>query len=164
MGKLNIFIDDVADASITDIRAKSRRLQMERGLDIIFIDYLQLMRGNNPMNRVQELSEMTRGLKALARELKVPIVVLSQLSRAVESRTEKEPVLSDLRESGSIEQDADVVMMLYREQYYNRSSDDHTLKVLVRKHRNGPTGDVALGFDLSKQAIYDVEQHYDGGQ
>ncbi|MEA3305128.1 MAG: replicative DNA helicase [Patescibacteria group bacterium] len=160
IGKANIFIDDVADASVTDIRAKARRLQMEHGLDIIIIDYLQLMKGNNPMNRVLEISEMTRGLKALARELNVPIVVLSQLSRAVESRTDKEPMLSDLRESGSIEQDADVVLMLYREKYYHPESDDSSMKLLIRKHRNGAVGTVALGFDLAKQTLYDIDQSH----
>lgn len=160
LGKTPIYIDDVADCTVTDIRAKARRLQMEHGLDAIMVDYLQLMRGNNPFNRVQELSDITRGFKALARELGVPVIVLSQLSRAVEQRADKEPNLSDLRESGSIEQDADVVMMLYREQYYDPESQNENLKVLIRKHRNGPIGDVEIGFDLARQTMFNLDREH----
>lgn len=117
---------------------------MESGLDMVVIDYLQLITGTNPMNRVQEISDISRGLKSLARELNVPILALSQLSRAVESRASKEPILSDLRESGSIEQDADIVLMIYREEYYNsaelQSNDMNKGKttIFIRKNRNGP--------------------------
>ena len=129
-----------------EVRAKARRLQAEHGLDLIVIDYLQLMQGssNNSDNRVQEVSEISRSLKALAREINCPVIALSQLSRAVESRPDKRPLLSDLRESGSIEQDADIVMFLYRDDYYNKEEQNNLMEVMVRKHRNGPTGDARL--------------------
>ena len=123
LSRSNIFIDDSSGGNLMEIKSKARRLKMESGLDLMIIDYLQLMGGGNPANRVQEISEISRGLKLLARELDVPIIALSQLSRAVESRTSKEPMLSDLRESGSIEQDADVVFMLYREDYYDEFAE-----------------------------------------
>ena len=160
LSRANIFIDDGADCAAVDLRAKARRLQMESGLDLIIIDYLQLIRGGKPENRVQEISEITRSLKALARELRVPIVALSQLSRAVEQRPTRIPQLSDLRESGSIEQDADVVMMLYREEMYDEDSDRKGLAdIFVRKHRNGPTGHVELAFNKSKQLFSELERH-----
>jgi replicative DNA helicase len=142
-----IFIDDSAMANVLEMRTKARRLQSEHELGLIVVDYLQLMsgRGGGGDNRVQEVSEISRGLKALARELNVPVLALSQLSRTVESRTPQIPQLSDLRESGSIEQDADVVMFIYREDYYNQETDRPNIAdVLVRKHRNGPTGQVEL--------------------
>ncbi|MGH1394605.1 MAG: replicative DNA helicase [Trichormus sp.] len=144
-----IFIDDTPNITITEMRSQARRLQAEQNteLGLILIDYLQLMEGAGD-NRVQELSKITRSLKGLARELSVPVIALSQLSRGVEARTNKRPMLSDLRESGSIEQDADLVMMLYRDDYYNPDSPDRGIaEVIVAKHRNGPTGTVKLLFD-----------------
>ena len=148
LSESNLFIDDSPGASVMEVRAKARRLQAEHGLDLIVIDYLQLMSGSNTKgnseNRTQEVSEISRGLKALAKELHCPVIALSQLSRAVESRPDKRPLLSDLRESGSIEQDADVVIFLYREDYYNKEETNNLMEVLVRKHRNGPTGDARV--------------------
>lgn len=148
LAEANLYIDDGASASIMEVRAKARRLQIEHGLDLVVIDYLQLMQGSatrgNADNRVQEVSEISRSLKALAKELNCPVIALSQLSRAVESRPDKRPLLSDLRESGSIEQDADVVMFLYREDYYNKEEQNNIMEILVRKHRNGPTGDAKV--------------------
>lgn len=146
-----LYIDDSPLLSVMDVRAKARRLQAEKGLGLLVIDYLQLMesshRGGGEQNRVQEVSDISRGLKALARELNIPVIALSQLSRAVELRTPKIPMLSDLRESGSIEQDADVVMFIYREDYYEPDTENKGVtQVLVKKHRNGPVGDVYLFF------------------
>ncbi len=121
LSESHIYIDDSASMTLLEIKSKCRRLKMESGLDMVIVDYLQLIQGTNPLNRVQEISDISRGLKSLARELSVPILALSQLSRAVESRSSKEPILSDLRESGSIEQDADIVLMIYREEYYNNA-------------------------------------------
>ncbi|MCS6960636.1 MAG: replicative DNA helicase [Pseudanabaenaceae cyanobacterium SKYGB_i_bin29] len=150
LSELPIYIDDTPNPSINELRSKSRRLQMEKGgkLGMILIDYLQLMEGSGSDNRVQELSRITRALKGLARELEVPVVALSQLSRGVETRTNKRPMLSDLRESGSIEQDADIVIMLYRDEYYNPDTPDRGIaEIIIAKHRNGPTGVVKLLFD-----------------
>lgn len=159
LSRAPIFIDDSAGSNIVELRAKARRLQMEHGLDMIIIDYLQLMQGNNPMNRVQEISEISRSLKGLARELHVPILALSQLSRAVESRPGRIPQLSDLRESGSIEQDADVVLMLFREDYYEENSDrPGVTDLFIRKHRNGPVGRVELMFQKEKMRFIDIEK------
>jgi len=147
LAEANLFIDDTPSASVMEVRAKARRLQVEHGLDMVIVDYLQLMQGSNPGNadnRTQEVSEISRSLKGLAKELKCPVIALSQLSRAVESRPDKRPLLSDLRESGGIEQDADVVMFLYREDYYNKEEQSNIMEVLVRKHRNGPTGDAKV--------------------
>ncbi len=143
-----LFIDDSADLSTLDLRARSRRLMAEHGLGLIVIDYLQLMHGRSGTeSRQLEISEISRGIKGLAKELNVPIIALSQLSRAVESRTDKRPLLSDLRESGSIEQDADVVMFIYRDEVYNQDSPDvGVAEILIRKQRNGPIGDVRLAF------------------
>jgi replicative DNA helicase len=149
LSQLPVFIDDTPNISVTEMRSKCRRLQAEHGgaLGLILIDYLQLMEGSSD-NRVQELSKITRSLKGLARELNVPIISLSQLSRGVESRTNKRPMMSDLRESGSIEQDADLIMMLYREEYYDPDTPDRGIaEVIVAKHRNGPTGTVKLLFE-----------------
>ncbi|PIS05136.1 MAG: replicative DNA helicase [Candidatus Buchananbacteria bacterium CG10_big_fil_rev_8_21_14_0_10_42_9] len=146
-----IYIDDTANSNIMEIRTKARRLQSEHGLGLILIDYLQLMesfRQND--NRVQEVSEISRNLKAIARELNVPVLALSQLSRGVESRESHIPRLADLRESGSIEQDADVVMFIYREAMYHKDlppDKQHLAEVYVAKHRNGPTGKIQLFFD-----------------
>ncbi len=153
LSQARMFIDDSASMNLLEIKSKCRRLKMESGLDLIVIDYLQLINGSNPLNRVQEISDISRGLKSLARELSVPIIALSQLSRAVESRASKEPILSDLRESGSIEQDADIVLMIYREEYYNNTemneSDMNKGKttIFIRKNRNGPVGSCDFVFD-----------------
>ncbi|NET80752.1 MAG: replicative DNA helicase [Moorea sp. SIO1F2] len=149
LSDLPIYIDDTANQTVMQMRSHARRLQAAQGspLGLILIDYLQLMEGSGSENRVQELSRITRSLKGLARELKVPVVALSQLSRAVESRTNKRPMMSDLRESGSIEQDSDLIMMLYRDSYYNPDSPDgDTAEVIIVKNRNGPTGTVKLIF------------------
>lgn len=159
-----LFIDDSPLVSIMDIRAKARRLQGEHGLGMIIVDYLQLMesrnKSSNDFNRVQEVSEISRGLKALARELKVPVIALSQLSRAVESRHPKIPQLADLRESGSIEQDADVVMFIYREEYYDPDTEKKGItEILVKKHRNGPIGDVELFFNPQLRRFTNMEKN-----
>lgn len=157
-----IFIDDSAGANVMEVRAKARRLQMEHGLGLIIIDYLQLMEGRSrsgESNRVQEISEISRSLKGLARELQVPVIALSQLSRAVEHRDNKRPQLSDLRESGSIEQDADVVMFLYRDEYYNPESEHKGItEILIKKHRNGPTGMSELFFNPAQMRFADLEK------
>ncbi|HSI21012.1 MAG TPA: replicative DNA helicase [Verrucomicrobiae bacterium] len=165
LAEANLFIDDAPMASVMEVRAKARRLQSEHGLDLICIDYLQLMVGSakNQDNRVQEVSEISRSLKALAKELNCPVIALSQLSRAVEARNDKRPMLSDLRESGSIEQDADVVMFLYREDYYNKNREEHSnlLEVIISKHRNGPTGDAKLSAQLQHSRFYDIDLRSD---
>ncbi len=156
-----IFIDDSMGSTISELRAKARRLQMEYGLNMLIIDYLQLMSGGNAksFNRVQEISEISRNLKALARELHIPVIALSQLSRNVEGRNDKRPILSDLRDSGSIEQDADVVMMLYRDDYYNEDSETpNQLEINVIKHRNGTIGRVVVEFDRKKMKFADLAQ------
>jgi replicative DNA helicase len=139
------------------VRAKARRLHAEQPIDLIVIDYLQLVGGSVPENRVQEISEVSRSLKGLARELNVPVLALSQLSRAVESRSPHIPMLSDLRDSGSIEQDSDVVMFIYREDVYDHDSDRRGLAdIYIAKHRNGPTGMITLRFlESSTQFIDD---------
>jgi len=156
----DIYIDDSAGWNLVDLKSKARRLKMESQLDLIIIDYLQLMSNGNSMNRVQEVSEISRGIKSLARELDVPIIALSQLSRAVESRPDKRPVLSDLRESWSIEQDADIVMMIYREDYYDEFSERKGVTDLfIRKNRNGPTWSVQLMFQKNNQKFVEIEQN-----
>ncbi|OAB59182.1 replicative DNA helicase [Phormidium willei BDU 130791] len=149
LSEIPIFIDDTANITVTEMRSKCRRLQAEQGkpLGLVLLDYLQLMEGAGD-NRVQELSRITRSLKGLARELNVPVIALSQLSRGVEARNNKRPMMSDLRESGSIEQDADLVAMLYRDEYYNPDTPDRGItELIIAKHRNGPTGIVKLLFD-----------------
>ncbi|HET8578384.1 MAG TPA: replicative DNA helicase [Methylomirabilota bacterium] len=143
-----IYIDDSPALTVLEARAKARRMKAEHGLDLIIIDYLQLMRGRNQENRQQEISEISRSLKALAKELTVPVVALSQLSRAVESRERKEPQLSDLRESGALEQDADVILFLYRPERYGLQSEegDRVADVIIGKQRNGPTGKINVTF------------------
>ncbi|NET48280.1 MAG: replicative DNA helicase [Merismopedia sp. SIO2A8] len=166
LSQLPIFIDDTANITVNEIRSKCRRLQAEQGgaLGLILIDYLQLMEGGGD-NRVQELSKMTRSLKQLARELNVPIIALSQLSRGVESRTNKRPMMSDLRESGSIEQDADLVMMLYRDEYYNPDTPDTGIaEVIITKHRNGPVGTVKLLFEPQFTRFRNMAQPGNNGQ
>ncbi|MEW6243789.1 MAG: replicative DNA helicase [Bacillota bacterium] len=143
-----VFIDDTPNLSVMEVRAKSRRIKAEHDLGLVVIDYLQLMQMKGRVeSRQQEISEISRSLKALARELKVPIIAASQLSRAVESRVDKRPLLSDLRESGAIEQDADVVAFIYRDEYYNRESEKRNIaEIIIAKQRNGPTGTVELAF------------------
>jgi len=173
MGKLseaNIFIDDTPNCGIMEIRSKARRLQIEKGLDLIIIDYLQLMegRGRHSDNRVQEIAEISRGLKGIARELNIPIIALSQLSRAVEATKPAIPKLAHLRDSGSIEQDADVVMFIYRkaaDRNYNidelSAEDRHRGEIHVAKHRNGPTGKIDLYFDEESVSYKNMEKiHY----
>ena len=170
MDELNsakIFIDDSISGSIMELRAKARRLQMEHGLDLLVIDYLQLMsvsgKGGSITNRVQEISEISRSLKTLARELRIPVIALSQLSRAVENRPIKIPQLSDLRESGSIEQDADVVLMIYREDYYEEDTDRQGVTdIFIRKHRNGPIGRVEMMFKKEQMRFYDIDRQHQG--
>lgn len=147
IARADIYIDDTPSISPMEIRAKCRRLKLEKGLDLIMIDYLQLMSGNGSKSdsRQQEISEISRALKALAREMQAPVIALSQLSRACEARADHRPMLSDLRESGAIEQDADVVMFLYRDEYYNPDTDKKNIgEVIIAKQRNGPTGTVEL--------------------
>jgi replicative DNA helicase len=156
LSEAKIFIDDSGSLNIMELRTKARRLQAEHNLDLIVVDYLQLMQGRSTDNRVQEVSEISRSLKILAKELNVPVLALSQLSRAVEQRGgDKKPQLSDLRESGSIEQDADVVMFIYRDEMYTgkESKKPHVAEILIRKHRNGPTGEVELFFDGEKTSF-----------
>lgn len=157
-----LFIDDSPMATIMDIRTKARRLKMEHGLGLIVLDYLQLISGTSRKsaeNRVQEISEITRALKAIARELNVPLLALSQLSRAVEARTPPIPKLADLRDSGSIEQDADVVMFIYREEYYRKETPRrHIADILIAKHRNGPTGQAELYFDERRVSFKNLEK------
>jgi len=146
LSQANIFIDDTAGISLLEMKAKCRRLKIEKGLDLVVIDYLQLMESESRHeSRQQEISSISRGLKALAKEMECPVIALSQLSRAPELRSDHRPILSDLRESGAIEQDADVVMFLYRDEYYNEDTDKKNIgEVIIAKHRNGPTGTVEL--------------------
>ena len=150
MSRAKIYIDDTAGITAMDMRSRARRLKAEHGLDLIVVDYLQLMQGsgkrNNSGDRQQEVSEISRSLKALARGLDVPVLALSQLSRSVESRQVKRPMLSDLRESGSLEQDADIVAFLYREDYYNPETENKHTELIIAKHRNGPVDTVNLFF------------------
>ncbi|HYO31132.1 MAG TPA: replicative DNA helicase [Thermomicrobiales bacterium] len=164
LAEAKIYIDDQAGASVMDVRSKARRLQAEHGLDLVVVDYLQLMSGRRSENRVQEISEISRGLKGLARELNVPVVALSQLSRAVESRADHRPMLSDLRESGSIEQDADIVMFIYREDKYEEDSEKKGIaEIIVAKHRNGPVGSVNLRFFDRTARFADLELYREPG-
>jgi replicative DNA helicase len=158
LAEANIFIDDTASANIMEVRSKSRRLHAERGLDLLIIDYLQLMTATRADNRVQEISQISRALKGLARELDVPVVALAQLSRAVESRADHRPMLSDLRESGSIEQDADIVSFIYREDVYDQDTDRKGIAdLIIAKHRNGPIGTVHLRFFDRTARFADLE-------
>jgi len=147
LSELPIFIDDTANIAVMELRTKARRLMAEQNVGLIILDYLQLMEGRGLENRVQEVSEISRALKGLARDLNVPILAVSQLSRAVESRSPHIPILSDLRESGSIEQDADVVIFIHREDQYNKLTERKNIAdIIVAKHRNGPTDTVHLRF------------------
>jgi len=168
---LPLFIDDSTDINPLEMRGKCRRLKADQGLALVVVDYLQLMRGNSrrPENRNQEIGEIARGLKAMSKELDVPVIALSQLNRAVESRDNKRPMLADIRESGSIEAEADMVMFIYREEYYKRREADSMDKynpdaadvaeLIIGKHRNGPTGTILLGFQpaYTKFTLLDEE-------
>ncbi|KPL24995.1 MAG: replicative DNA helicase [Anaerolineae bacterium SM23_84] len=161
LAETSLFIDDTPSPSPMEIRTKCRRLAAEYGLDLVIVDYLQLMRGGaRAENRVQEVSYISRQLKGLARELSVPVLAISQLSRAVESRQDKHPILSDLRESGTIEQDADVVMFIYRDEMYNQDTDKKNVaEIIVAKHRNGPTGLAHLGFKSEQTKFVNLERY-----
>jgi replicative DNA helicase len=162
LSEAQIYIDDSPSITISDLRTKARREAHQHELGLIIVDYLQLMSGGSrfggDFNRVQEISEISRGLKGVARELNVPVLALSQLSRSVESRSPQIPQLADLRESGSIEQDADVVAFIYREEYYNPDTDRKKLAdIFIKKHRNGPTGGVELRFESERQLFRSVD-------
>ena len=162
MSKSKLFIDDTPGLTVQDMRSKLRRLKVEHGLDLVIVDYIQLMQGRNAgkgsENRQQEVSEISRNLKLIAREFNVPVIALSQLSRSVESRPDKRPVLSDLRESGSLEQDADIVIFLYRDKYYDENSEKgDNAEVLIRKNRNGSVGTGELQFVGELTQFRDVE-------
>lgn len=146
LAQMGIYIDDTAGISLMEMKAKCRRLKIERGLDLVVIDYLQLMQlDGHQESRQQEISSISRGLKALAKEMECPVIALSQLSRAPELRSDHRPILSDLRESGAIEQDADIVMFLYRDEYYDKDSEKKNIgELIIAKHRNGPTGNIEL--------------------
>ena len=166
LSEAKILIDDTPSLTVSDMRTKARRENHQQQLGLIIIDYLQLMSGGNRFsksdNRVQEITEISRGLKQVARELNVPLIALSQLSRSVESRSPQIPQLSDLRESGSIEQDADIVAFLYREDYYNPESErKNILDILIKKHRAGPVGGIALYFDRERQKISSHDTNHD---
>ena len=163
LSETNIYIDDTAGISLMEMKAKCRKLKIESGLDLVVIDYLQLMQSDTPHeSRQQEISSISRGLKALAKEMDCPVLALSQLSRAPELRSDHRPILSDLRESGAIEQDADVVMFLYRDEYYNEDSDKKNIgEVIVAKHRNGPTGTVDLVWMGQYTKFVNLEKYRD---
>lgn len=162
LSEASIYIDDTPMLTVLEMRTKARREQQKRPLGLVVVDYLQLMSGtsrSNSENRVQEISEISRGLKAIARELNVPVLALSQLSRSVENRHPQIPQLADLRESGSIEQDADVVAFMYREDYYNPETDrEHITDIFIKKHRNGPTGKVELYFHPERLQFLSLEK------
>jgi len=162
LSEAKIFIDDTPGITVSDLRTKARREAHQHGVGLVIVDYLQLMSGGGRFgggdNRVQEISEISRGLKGIARELNVPLIALSQLSRSVESRSPQIPQLADLRESGSIEQDADVVAFIYREEYYNPETDRKNITdILIKKHRNGPTSNVELYFEADKQRFRSLD-------
>ncbi len=166
--KAPIFIDDSSAVSVAEIRAKCRRLKQRHNLGLVVIDYLQLMQGNSrgdSGNRQNEIADISRSLKILAKELDIPIITLSQLSRGPESRTNKRPMLSDLRESGAIEQDADIVIFLYRDEYYNPDSQDKNIaECIIAKHRNGETGTIKLWWDGSHTKFMHLEKQFDEEQ
>lgn len=169
MGSLSnagIFIDDTPGIRVSEIRSKCRRLKQEHGLSMVLIDYLQLIQGSgrSKENRQQEVSEISRSLKGLARELEVPVIALSQLSRGVEQRQDKRPMMSDIRESGSIEQDADIVAFLYREDYYDKETENQNIiEIIIAKQRNGPVGTVQLAFVKEYNKFVNLEVRYDEG-
>ena len=163
LSEADIFIDDTPGITVSELRTKARRQDHIKKVGLIIVDYLQLMSGGSKFgggdsNRVQEISEISRGLKGVARELNVPVLALSQLSRSVESRSPQVPQLSDLRESGAIEQDADVVAFIYREDFYNAESQRKNIAdILIKKHRNGPTKNLQLYFDRDKQKFSSID-------
>ncbi|TSB47519.1 replicative DNA helicase [Alkalicoccobacillus porphyridii] len=164
LSKAGIYIDDTPGVKVNDIRAKCRRLKQESGLGMIMIDYLQLIQGNGRSgeNRQQEVSEISRTLKAIARELEVPVIALSQLSRGVEQRQDKRPMMSDIRESGSIEQDADIVAFLYRDDYYDKESENQNIiEIIIAKQRNGPVGTVELAFVKEYNKFVNLDRRHD---
>ena len=172
VGKLSdapIYTDDSGTLSAIELRAKARRLQKERGIGMVILDYLQLMRGSNPRggtdNRVQEISEISRSLKALAKELRVPVVAISQLNRGVENRADKRPQMADLRESGAIEQDSDLILFIYREEMYSKDKtaqeDKGVAEVIIGKNRNGPMRDIKLAFLSQYTRFEDLAQDYE---
>lgn len=158
IGDLPLYVDDTAGLSVAGLRMKARRFKQEHGLDLIVVDYLQLMQSAVRDNRVQEISEISRGLKLLARELDIPILALSQLNRSVEMRADKRPQLSDLRDSGSLEQDADIVMFLYRDEYYNRDDETNAniAELIIAKNRNGATANIRMYFDKERTLFGDL--------
>ncbi len=166
LSSAKIFVDETPGLSPTEIRARARRLKRERGLDLIVVDYLQLMQvPGNKENRATEISEISRSLKALAKELKVPVIALSQLNRGVEQRVEKKPVMSDLRESGAIEQDSDLILLIYREEVYDKNTTRRGIAdIIIAKQRNGPTGDLQLTFlgEYTKFENYAPESYAEG--
>ena len=162
LAKAPVYIDDTPGITVQDIRAKCRRLQTEKGFGLILIDYLQLIQGRGKGdNRQQEVSEISRTLKGIARELNVPIIALSQLSRSVEQRQDKRPMMSDIRESGSIEQDADIVAFLYRDDYYDKETEaKNIIEIIIAKQRNGPTGTVELVFLKEFNKFVSLDHRY----
>jgi len=163
LSKAPVFIDDSASNTVMQMRAMARRLQSEYGLGLIVVDYLQLIESTNPReNMVQQMSEISRSLKGLARELNIPVLALSQLSRAVESRPDQRPKLSDLRDSGSIEQDADVVLFIYREDKTKPNNTEKTniANIMIAKHRNGPVGQADLFFQEKWASFRNLDKNY----
>jgi len=162
IGNTSLVIDDTSGITASEIRSKCRKLKLSKGLDLIIIDYLQLMSGSGKRrgdSRQQEISDISRALKVMARELNIPVIALSQLSRAVEQRPDKRPMLSDLRESGAIEQDADIVMFLYRDEYYNPDTEDKGVaEIIIAKQRSGPTGKVKLAWLSNLTKFGNLEQ------
>lgn len=156
-----LFIDDSSTLTLMQLRAKARRLKLDKGLGLVIVDYLQLMTGSGRReSREREIAEISRSLKALAKELNIPVVALSQLNRAVEGRTDQRPKLADLRESGAIEQDADVILFLYRDEVYNENSPDTGIaEIIIGKQRNGPVGKLKMKFDSERTRFYDLEKH-----
>lgn len=167
LSKLNILFDDSGTVKVTDLRQKCRKLKQDKDLDLVIVDYLQLLSGSNPgVNRVNEVSEISRVLKELARELKIPVLALSQLSRAVEKRDDKKPLMADLRESGSIEQDADIIIFLYREDYYNKDTQNQNqVDVMIAKNRQGATTTHPIKLSFNKECSYfeNMVVNVDGG-
>ncbi|GBF32485.1 replicative DNA helicase [Desulfocucumis palustris] len=164
LSKAHLYIDDSAGLTVRQLRAKARNLKAEKGLGLVVIDYLQLLSGSSRENRQQEISEISRSLKGLAKDLEVPVIALAQLSRAVEQRQDKKPIMSDLRESGSLEQDADVVMFIYREEYYKPETEKKGIaEIIVAKQRNGPTGVVELAFIKEFTRFVNLSRDYEAG-
>ena len=165
LSEVPVYIDDTPALTAMQVRAKARRLKAEKGLDLVIVDYLQLMQGHRRADsRQQEIAMISRSLKSLARELKTPVLALSQLNRGVEQRQDKRPVMADLLESGAIEADADVVLFLYREEYYNKDTTEGHCRSYSGKHRNGPVGVVKLGFFPEYTQFVNLARDYDAQQ